>query len=96
MGDEKENKVFAIPYIVYEAAQAKDERNFRRIVIALIIALAMLFISNLAWLYAWNQYEYIDEQTVTVDGADGIANYINNGGSIINGEGYSTTSPEGE
>lgn len=80
-----ENKI-TIPYIVYEGEQARSERMIRRLVTALIVAIVVIFASNLAWLYAWMQYDYyaVDEG-ITVDAQDGIANYIGNDGSIVNG-----------
>ena len=77
-----------VPYIVHEGILARDERTIKRLIIALIFTIALLFCSNAAWLYAWNQYEYVDEdsQSITVDGKDGVANYIGNDGTIINGE----------
>lgn len=80
-----ENKM-TIPYIVYEGEQARNERMIRRLVTALIVAIVVIFASNMAWLYAWMQYDYyaVDEG-ITVDAQDGIANYIGNDGSIVNG-----------
>lgn len=53
------------------------ERHIKRLVIALIVAIIMICISNLAWLYLWNSYEYVgDSQAVTVDSDGGNANYI--------------------
>ena len=88
-----ENKsIQPVPYIVYESAQARAERTSKRLIIALVIAILMVFISNAAWLWAWMQYDYTSDttttETVTVDGQDGTANYANNGGSIINGTNY--------
>ena len=57
--------------------------------IALIIAVALLFASNALWLYAWTQYDYCGDTTsqdVILDSKDGIANYIGNDGDINNGE----------
>lgn len=82
-----ENKT--VPYIVYESSQARAERRDRRFIIALIIVTVMLFVSNIIWVYEWTQYDYSSEQTVTVDGKDGIANYIGNDGDITNGKDYS-------
>lgn len=76
-----------VPYIVYESAMARSERHIRRLVIALIVAIVMMVISNLAWLYMWNGYEYVgDSSQVTVDSNTGDANYIGDDGDIINGE----------
>jgi hypothetical protein len=79
-----------VPFIVHESAQARNERAVKRLVIALIVAIALTFASNAIWLYAWMQYDYSSEQTesVTVDGKDGVANYIGNDGDIVNGADY--------
>lgn len=74
-----------IPYIVFESTMARAERQQKRLVIALIVAVVMIVLSNLAWLYVWNSYEYIGESSVSVEG-EGNANYIGNDGDITNGE----------
>jgi len=77
-----------VPYIVYDEEQARNERNVKRLVIALIISICLIFASNLVWLYAWMQYDYTSEEithTVDVDAKEGIANYIGNNGDIVNG-----------
>ena len=76
----------SVPYIVHESSMARMERQVKRGWIALIVAVCLLFASNAAWLYAWCQYDYSSEEVVTVDGKDGVANYIGNDGDIINGE----------
>lgn len=78
-----ESNIASVPYIVYESEQARSERQNKRLVIALITAVAMLFISNFIWLYAWCQYDYAN---ITVDsGESGNANFIGNDGDIHNG-----------
>ena len=75
-----------VPYIVHEGAMVMFERMVKRLIIALIIAVILLFASNMAWLYEWNQYDYSD---VTVDSQDGgNANYLQAGanGAIHNAE----------
>lgn len=74
-----------VPYIVHESAMARNERHIRRLVIALIIAIVMIVITNIAWIIVWNSYEYVGESTVTVEG-EGNANYIGDDGDITNGE----------
>ena len=62
--------------IAFERMQAKDERNdkWRNIIIILLIIL--LVATNAMWLWAWNQYDYIDDYT-SVEADDGSnANYI--------------------
>lgn len=87
-----------IPFVVFENAVARMERITKRLVIALILSVFLIFLSNIAWLYAWMQYDYsssattTETSTVTVDGKDGIANYIGNDGDITNGEDNSAES----
>ena len=79
-----------------ELAFAFIERTVKRQWIALIIALCMLFASNVAWLYAWMQYDYTSEEVIVdVNSEDGgNANYIGNDGDIVNGESYRTETDE--
>lgn len=80
-----------VPYIVYDEEQARNERNIKRLVIALIISICLIFATNVLWLYCWFQWDYVGEETVTtthtidVDAKDGVANYIGNDGDIVNG-----------
>ena len=79
-----------VPYIVYEGAQARQERTIKRLVIIIIIAVSMLFASNAVWLYAWMQYDYETEvQQVDFDsGEGGVNNFIGRdlSGGLYNGE----------
>lgn len=84
-----------IPYIVYESECARHDRSIKRLVIVIILCVCLLFASNLAWLYAWNQYDYVDESVeISTDGG-GHANYIGEDGNINNyGEGAGTANNE--
>lgn len=77
-----------VPYIVHESAMARSERHIKRLVIALIVAVVMIAVTNIAWLYYESQF---DTMEYSQDGA-GINN-INTGeqGNILNG-----TEVEGE
>lgn len=87
----KETKVADVPYIAHESTMARYERTLKRMIIALAITVVLLFATNAAWLYVWNQYDY-ESETVTVDSNDGgNANYIGNDGDIVNGESDSET-----
>lgn len=79
-----------IPYIVYEGSQARSERIIKRLIIALIIVTALLFVSNVVWLYAWTQYDYVGEDSDIILHSDGEgdASYIGNDGDIVNGDNY--------
>lgn len=79
-----------IPYIAFEAEMARHERTIKRLLVALIAAVVLLFISNVAWLCFFNQFEFHTE-TVMFDTEDGGDNsYIGNDGVINNGEDGST------
>lgn len=53
--EEKDN--MTVPYIVYESAQARQERTIKRLIIVIIIAVSMLFATNAIWLYVWSLYD---------------------------------------
>lgn len=66
-----------VPFVVYESAMTRNERSFKRLIIALIVTIVLLFLTNIAWLFYFNQYEFTTTDTdVTVDGKQGTANYI--------------------
>ena len=82
----------SIPYFAHDLLRAMMERQTKRGWIALIVAVCLLFASNMAWLYAWMQYDYTSEEVIVdVNSKDGgNANYIGNDGDIVNGESDST------
>lgn len=86
-----ENQNVIVPYVVHEATVARQERHIKRMWIALIVAVALVFASNAIWLYAWMQYDY-ESYEITADG-DSNANYIGQGGNIYNG-GYNQSEEE--
>ena len=61
-----------IPYIAFEAEMARHERTIKRLLIALVVAVALVFASNLAWLWFFNQFDYATE-TVTQELDNGNA-----------------------
>lgn len=71
-----------VPYIVYEGEMARQERQIKRLIIMLALMLVLFFASNMAWLYVWNQYEYVEEtETTTID-----AKQDGEGVNIVGGE----------
>ena len=76
MNDEK----MYVPYIVYEGEMARQERQIKRLLCILVTLLVLFFASNMAWLYVWNQYEYVGE-TTTID-----AQQDGEGVNIVGGE----------
>lgn len=77
-----DNEQMTVPYIVFEGSMARSERHIKRLVIALIIAVVMIAVTNIAWLYYESQFDTVE---YSQDGA-GINN-INTGeqGNILNG-----------
>ena len=76
-----------VPYIVFEGEMARHERTTKRLVIALIISISLIFISNIAWLWFFNQFD-ITSEDIIVDGTQqGNANFIGEDGVINNGRG---------
>lgn len=83
------NEQIVMSRYAFERMQAKDERNDRWRNIIIIVLIALLALTNGAWLYAWNQYDYSSSETqqIDVDAKDGgTANYIGRDGDITNGE----------
>lgn len=73
-----------VPYIVFEGEQARHERTVRRLVIALLISIALIFASNIAWLIFFNSFDITSEE-ILVDGTQqGNANFIGDDGDINN------------
>lgn len=61
MDDNKE--MATVPYFVHQGCLARDERIIKRIAFALVITIFLMFASNGLWLYAWMQYDYVEETT---------------------------------
>ena len=80
---EEKKMPVSVPYVVHESEIARSERHIKRMWIALIVAVALMFASNAAWLYAWCQYDY--ESYEITAGGDSNANYIGQDGNIYNG-----------
>lgn len=79
-----------IPYIAFETEMARHERVIKRLVVSLIICVCLLFASNMAWLWFFNQFD-IQTETVMFDTDKGGDNsYIGASGVIHNGEDGST------
>ena len=75
-----------IPYIVHESEVARLERTIKRLFVIVIVLIAVVFLSNAIWLYAWNQYEYEDQQiSYEQDG---------NGANVIGTDNEVTNEPE--
>lgn len=73
-----------IPYVVHEAEMARAERNAFRLWVVIIVCIALLFVSNALWLWAWTSYDYVSEETVYTQDGQGT-NIIGNSNEVLNG-----------
>ena len=80
----------SVPFIVYEHEIMRRERNNKRFWIAFIVIIVViaLLIGGIVGGFLWylNQYDVVSNEEVTVDGTDGVANYVGRDGAIYNGE----------
>lgn len=75
MNETRENKPFEknipepapVPFIAYESSLASEREHCRRLFWLVIALVAALVVTNLSWLYAWQQYDYVSD-TYTQDG----------------------------
>lgn len=74
-----------IPYIAFEAEMARHERTIKRLLIALVVAIALLFASNVAWLWFFNQFDIIGDTVQLESNEAGNASYMGGSGVIDNG-----------
>lgn len=81
---------------VYECERSYKERMSKRLVIALIITIILLFATNAVWIIRDMQYDYVGtEVNVGTEGA-GNANYVGQDGDIYNGKDYGEDQSEGQ
>lgn len=77
-----ENVNVNVPYVVHEATVARQERQIKRMWIALIVLVVALFLTNMAWIGYQSQFDTFSYEQ---DG-DGINNVnVGEQGDIING-----------
>ena len=76
-----------IPYIAFESEMARHERTIKRLLIALAASIFLLFVTNIAWLWFFNQFDFATD-TVSQGTEAGDNSYIGAGASgyITNGE----------
>ena len=63
---EQDRTQLTIPYIAYESMLAKEDTQQRRMVYVIIMLIALLVVTNVIWLVAWNQYDYVDDYNTEV------------------------------
>ena len=70
----------SVPYIVYESEAARHERTVKRLLTALLITILLMVGTNMAWLWVWNQYDFVSE-SYSVEN-DGNSNVLGAGASM--------------
>ena len=70
----------SVPYIVHESSMARMERQIKRLWITVILLIAMLVVTNGAWIWYESQWETI-YQEVTQEADTGTNNFV--GGDVI-------------
>ena len=74
----------SVPYIVHESSMARMERQIKRLWIALIVCIALIFASNAGWLIYESQYETLEYSYDYQQDGQGT-NIIGNGNDVNNG-----------
>lgn len=78
-----------VPYIVHEASMARMERQIKRLWIAVIVAVCLLFASNAGWLIYESQFEtfYCEQDGEGINNVNiGEQGDLNNGAESENQE----------
>lgn len=83
--NEEKGMQLTVPYIAYESARTQSERTIKRLIIALIVAICLLFATNALWIWNISQYEISDSEVTVDTEGEGNANYIGQDGDIYNG-----------
>lgn len=92
---EEEEMQLTVPYIMHEAAQARAERTIKRLIIALITSIILLFATNVLWIWNNSQYDFVDSEVNVDTEGKGNANYIGQDGDIYNGTNNSQDTKKG-
>lgn len=71
-----------IPYIVYESMLSKEDTQQKRMIAVIILLIVLLLVTNVIWIVAWNQYDYVDDTTEISAEQDGGGVNIVGGGDV--------------
>ena len=82
-----ENGIADVPFVVYQATAARQERQIRRMWIVILFLICALIGTNLAWIVYENSFEEVvtTEEIIVDADNNGNANYIGQDGNIYNG-----------
>ena len=75
-----QNAPESVPYIVHESSMARMERQIKRLWITVILLIAMLVVTNGAWI--WYESQFSDIETTIEAEQDGSVVNIVSGGDL--------------
>jgi len=78
-----------VSYAAYEAMVATNERHIKRLLFSLLLAIILLFTSNVAWLWFWSQFEISSDYAEDIYTQEGEGRFnLNTGeqGDVMYGE----------
>jgi uncharacterized paraquat-inducible protein A len=95
---EKNEKIqdLTVPYAVVELAEARHERQIKRMWIALIVAVALMFFTNMMWVGVFSSYDYSSEEVIIEADQDGEGVNIVGGGNVDYGAESEDNNPQEE
>ncbi len=79
-----QNAPESVPYIVHESSMARMERQIKRLWIALIVCISLIFASNAGWLIYEAQFETFEYSYDYQQDGQGT-NIIGDGNDVNNG-----------
>jgi hypothetical protein len=84
----------SVPFAAHEAEVGRQDRQIKRMWIALIVSIALMFFTNMIWVGVFSSYDYSSEEIIVDAEDNGNANYIGQDGNIYNGENNSAETQE--
>ena len=81
----KDGKPLYVSYATYSDTVADKQWVIKKLVRAIIIIVCLMFVSNIAWLVAWLQYDYSSTETTLESDGNSIANYTGGDGGVVYG-----------
>lgn len=79
----EKNDMPDIPFYGFEAEMVRYERIIKHLLIALVVSIALIFISNMAWLWFFNQFDIIGDTVQLESREEGNASYMGAGASGV-------------
>lgn len=80
----EDNDIITIPFAVYESLLDKESRTQEKLICVIILLITLLVLSNVAWVFIWNQYDYVDGEYYEIEAVqDGEGVNIVGAGDVI-------------